>query len=255
MIWKIISVVCAVVSSAAVFVGWQNHQLLAQKQSQLKNEQITLQARTDQLTKVEQQIETQKKGIETLALDIETLVTEQVDVDNEIVVAEAEWQVVKHDRSQLQQQVEKNREVDFLEIAAVQKRIAESHSEIETLEVETVKVERQYADLAIRHSELQTTKTNLIELKEAQDQGYITGGFQSQIIEAYQRWGFVVIDGGSQKGVVPFAQFEVLRDGALIARLLVTQVESDRCVADIIPGSQRPGTSLKPGDTITQSPR
>jgi septal ring factor EnvC (AmiA/AmiB activator) len=48
------------------------------------------------------------------------------------------------------------------------------------------------------------------------------------------RWGFVVIDVGSSKGVRENNELMVSRDGRLIARLKITKVNSDHSIANII---------------------
>lgn len=44
------------------------------------------------------------------------------------------------------------------------------------------------------------------------------------------------------------------RGGEKIAELIVTNLEKNRSVCDIVPGSMQPGQMLRPGDRVTVSP-
>ncbi|HRQ89538.1 MAG TPA: hypothetical protein PLA50_12110, partial [Bacteroidia bacterium] len=90
-------------------------------------------------------------------------------------------------------------------------------------------------------------------LRADQEAGVIRGEFQSQISKAYNQWGFVVVGGGNDQGVVNRAQLDVYRRGMPICRLLVTSVEAGESVAEIVPGSLAPGQSVQVGDTVVKS--
>ncbi len=50
------------------------------------------------------------------------------------------------------------------------------------------------------------------------------------------RWQFVVLDAGEEQGVLEGGELLVNRGGKLVAKVVVTRVEEDRCVATVIPG-------------------
>ncbi|MFV1994596.1 MAG: hypothetical protein ACC661_04100 [Verrucomicrobiales bacterium] len=92
-------------------------------------------------------------------------------------------------------------------------------------------------------------------------QGYVTRGrdqlngvirtaLRASVAGVYEGYGFVVIDAGDKQGMVAKAQLSVQRGGAEICRLKVTEVESGRSVASILPETLAEGQVVQPGDTV-----
>ena len=69
----------------------------------------------------------------------------------------------------------------------------------------------------------------------------------SQIFPAY---GFVTLPVGNTSGVVSGSPLNVVRDGAVVAKLRVSSVESGRAAAEIVPDSIAEGTVLMVGDRV-----
>ncbi|MEK7953156.1 hypothetical protein [Luteolibacter soli] len=69
----------------------------------------------------------------------------------------------------------------------------------------------------------------------------------SQIFPAY---GFVTLPIGNAGGVVSGSPLNVVRDGAVVAKLRVSSVESGRAAAEIVPDSLAEGTTLMVGDRV-----
>ena len=72
----------------------------------------------------------------------------------------------------------------------------------------------------------------------------------TRIGRIYETYGFVSLPVGNNAGVVGGSKLEVVRDGAVIAKLLVKLVEPKSSTADIIPGSLVPDTVLIEGDKV-----
>lgn len=75
----------------------------------------------------------------------------------------------------------------------------------------------------------------------------------ANISSVYNTWGFVVLGAGDRQGVVSRTKLDVKRGGEKIAELVVTNLEKNRSVCDIVPGSMQPGQMLRPGDRVTVS--
>jgi len=50
------------------------------------------------------------------------------------------------------------------------------------------------------------------------------------------KWRFVVLDAGEEQGIRKEGELLVNRNGKLIAKVLVSTVEKDRCIANVMPG-------------------
>ncbi|MDG1358712.1 MAG: hypothetical protein P8P36_11010, partial [Akkermansiaceae bacterium] len=81
-------------------------------------------------------------------------------------------------------------------------------------------------------------------------QGRSLASMSTSIRSIYSGWGFVILDGGDNDGVVPGSFLEVVRADEVIAKLKVTAVEAGRAAADIIKESMAPGEALRAGDAV-----
>jgi hypothetical protein len=73
---------------------------------------------------------------------------------------------------------------------------------------------------------------------------------KTSIRSIYSTWGFVTLNAGNNAGVTATSTLDVVRDGAAIAKLLVTSVESRSASASIIPDSMAQDVTLMVGDRV-----
>jgi len=73
---------------------------------------------------------------------------------------------------------------------------------------------------------------------------------KTRIRSIYPNWGFVTLAAGNNAGVMTNSNLNVVRDGQVIAKLLVTAVESGSASASIVPDSLAPDTTLMVGDRV-----
>jgi uncharacterized protein YxeA len=59
---------------------------------------------------------------------------------------------------------------------------------------------------------------------------------KGKVVVVDPRWDFVVLDIGDDQGVLDEGELLVSRDGKLVAKVVVRNVEKDRCIANIMPG-------------------
>jgi hypothetical protein len=60
--------------------------------------------------------------------------------------------------------------------------------------------------------------------------------FRGKIAVVDPRWKFVVINVGEEQGALPDCELLVSRGGVLVAKVKISRVEKDRCIANIMPG-------------------
>lgn len=73
---------------------------------------------------------------------------------------------------------------------------------------------------------------------------------KTRIRSIYPNWGFVTLASGNNAGVMTNSNLNVVRDGQVIAKLLVTAVESGSATASIVPDSLAADTTLMVGDRV-----
>lgn len=72
----------------------------------------------------------------------------------------------------------------------------------------------------------------------------------TRIRSIYPTWGFVTLAAGGASGVATNSTLDVIRDGAVIAKLFVTAVESNSSSANIVPDSILDNVTLMVGDRV-----
>jgi hypothetical protein len=79
------------------------------------------------------------------------------------------------------------------------------------------------------------------QLKEILQPGYeipLPADLKGKIMAVDPKWKFVVLNVGQEQGVIKHGEMLVSRDGKLVAKVIVSSVEKDRCIANLVPGWQ-----------------
>jgi hypothetical protein len=73
-------------------------------------------------------------------------------------------------------------------------------------------------------------------------------GLRGHVLVVDPKYDFVVLDIGAGKGVEPRGKLLVARQGQLVAKVSVSRIEQDRCIANVIPGWKL--DELREGDQV-----
>lgn len=71
--------------------------------------------------------------------------------------------------------------------------------------------------------------------------GYVVplpANLKGTVMAVDPKWNFVVLNIGQNQGVLESGELLVSRDGRLVAKVIVSTVEKDRCIANMVPGWQ-----------------
>jgi hypothetical protein len=82
---------------------------------------------------------------------------------------------------------------------------------------------------------LKSTET---ELKRYTVDEYVVllPNLKAKVLVADPKWDFVVLDVGEDQGVLKDGELLVNRDGKLVAKVRVTSIQKNRCIANVVPG-------------------
>jgi hypothetical protein len=114
------------------------------------------------------------------------------------------------------------------QIAALGKQINKLQATLEALQEE--KKVLQYA--------YEKTKTELEYITGKIPYVTLPAGLRGKILVADPKWEFVVLNVGQDQGAKPRGELLVSRDGQLVARVIISDVQKDRCIANVLPGSK-----------------
>ncbi len=135
--------------------------------------------------------------------------------------------------------------------------VAETMREIETMKEDNNKLKAQVDAasakrdaLVARIGQIESGVAALNKLESDQRAHVSPASLKTSIRNVYDTWGFVVLDSGANSGIVLGSRLAVLRDGDKIAELSVSNVETGKSSADIIPSSLTEGIQIRPGDQV-----
>ncbi len=253
--WKVLLVISAVVLAGGGYLSWENHNEKKAKDAELASTQQTLEARLASLEATNAQIAQLEMSIQMLNDETEALETEKIDLDAKVVEAESNLRAQESKLKADSDRLEKAKAMvgSIAQIESLQREMEQLRAQIEETEIEVTQLEGAVAAAQVERDRLEKVAAEMVALRNDQEAGIIRGPFESTIREAYNQWGFVVVNGGYDAGVVNRAQLNVYRRGQPICKLLVTSVEAGKSAADIIPGSLAPGQSVREGDYVTKA--
>ncbi len=125
------------------------------------------------------------------------------------------------------------------ELAELAQSIATNEGKIENLTAQNTSTQGQ----------ISTTKSKFD--KWANSESLPTA--KTRIRSIYPNWGFVTLASGNNVGIMTNSTLNVVRDGQVVAKLLVTAVESNSASATIVPDSLATDTVLMVGDRVEPS--
>lgn len=122
--------------------------------------------------------------------------------------------------------------------------------EIKELEQKIASNEAELANLTAANTAAQADATKRRTDLETMSKGVSLPSLRTRIRNIYPTWGFVTLTDGDNAGVITNSTLDVVRDGEVIARLLVTAVERGSASASIIPDSIVQDVTLMVGDRV-----
>ncbi|MDF1826258.1 MAG: hypothetical protein P1U68_16545 [Verrucomicrobiales bacterium] len=255
--WKVLLVISSVVLAGAAWLSYSNMGAMKQRTLDVEEQARLLETRQKSLEETEAELGQLEQSVQSLLDQAEALETEKIDLDSKVVKAQSD---LRAQESLLVENSGKLEEAEALmgdiqKVEALNKEMLQIRTQIEEAEIEVTQAEGAVASAQVERDRLEKVAAELAALRVDQEAGVIRGQFQSRVKKAYNQWGFVIVEGGTDQGVVNKAQLDVYRRGQPICKLLVTSVEPAESAADIIPGSLAPGQSVQIGDTVVAAVR
>jgi len=251
-------VLSVVAIGAAGFFGWTAKDNYAQQLDD-RNGLITKNTELSKSIKDQEEEKAKEEDARALALDeeaekkaaLESAVSKEKEIRRTLAEYQTQLEEVEADEKKVDEGIVKIQElfpdIQLDEVAAKVQSMEEQekklNAEIEDLELFKTKLNE---DIAKNGSEIVRVQGKVTESMDN-----IKGKtFQASITSVDRRWDFVIIGAGEKSGLAPDTKLLVVRGGKLIGKLSIHQLEANRAVADIDPGSVKVGSSLRAGDQV-----
>jgi hypothetical protein len=251
---NVFGILTAIVLSLACFVAYKNKDAYANELDHRKNEERKLAASQDRLKTARDNLAaTQKERSDTEAEVAQLRAQEEEQKKGNTALKadiDAKTQLVDANKKRLDDIRAKTAPVG--EIKELANKVKTMRTEMEDTKQSIANNETKLANLTAENIRMEglikvmKTETEMITRRES----FFT---KTRINSIYPNWGFVTLGAGNTSGMVTGSTLEVIREGAVVAKLLVTAVESNTASATIIPDSLAEGTVLMVGDQVAPS--
>jgi myosin heavy subunit len=249
---NILGIFTAILLAVAAFVAFKNNARFEQEIANRATEEASLAKSQDRL--------------KAALAELKRLPAERAEVDAEFAAKTEVETALKESNDSLKkdiedktEQIETNRqELDaFREKVAKIGNIRELASKMSAMRTDLEELTQSITDneatLANLTAEDAATAEDARKRKEELDtfsRGESLPTLKTSIRSIYPTWGFVTLNAGNNAGVTSNSTLDVVRDGATIAKLLVTSVESRSASASIVPDSIAQDITLMVGDRV-----
>jgi hypothetical protein len=132
------------------------------------------------------------------------------------------------DRDEAQNQLAAYKASDLTpdQVVRLNKTLKEAQAQIDAITAEKRFFERQLA----------ATKARLLKYEGEDNFVKLKADLKGKIIDVDPKWDFVVLNIGDIQGAVQDGELLVSRDGKLVAKIIISRVEKDYCIANLVPG-------------------
>jgi peptidoglycan hydrolase CwlO-like protein len=252
---NILGIFTAIVLAAAIFIGLKNNTRLEEEISKRQDRERILKTNSDNLRELQAVLEAlpiERKGIDD---EFAVKTTEETALKDEVAELkseiEAKTQEITTNKEELEAIREKTAKVgNIRELASKMKAM---RTDREDLEQQIEANEAKLANLTEQNQMTQADSDRRKEELEILSKGQSLPTLKTRIRTIYATWGFVTLGDGNNAGVNANSTLDVVRDGDVIAKLLVTAVESRSASATIIPDSIVADVTLMVGDMVVPS--
>ncbi|MEO0446167.1 MAG: hypothetical protein AAF191_08835 [Verrucomicrobiota bacterium] len=252
--WKILLLIAALPTIGSVALSVMNKNEISATIDNREAQEIRVENTQNQLDRTKETLAETETETAELNADTDVVQNQLATVQAQVSESELQIQTLK---DQVVEADEKIRSFDELkrvvgEIDMISGRIASLRNEIQDSEDSLDQVNNL---LAVNEAKKENSD-RAIETKEAMESFRNAGqnwkDIRTTVTASFNDWGFVVIGAGYDQNVNGAAVLDVTRQGKPICKLLVTEVQLDKAIADIVPNSLVAGQRVQIGDRVSK---
>ncbi len=249
---NVFGILTAIALALSAFVAFKNHAAYEKDLAETALRKTELAASEDRLAKDNKILEELPIEIDGVDAEVDKLTSDesaQKKVNADLTAQiEEKTKKIASDKEQLDSIREKTKNLGDVDQLAAKMR--EMNAEIEELKQSITGNEAKLANLiaqtAATDAQIADTKSKFEDFAG----GRSLPSLNTRIRSIYPNWGFVTLASGNNAGVVTNSTLNVVRNDQVIAKLLVTAVESTTASASIVPDSLASDATLMVGDRV-----
>jgi hypothetical protein len=249
-----IALIVAILAGAAV--GTLNFVKVKEKitklQADLKEQtegrqraETELAAKNKELTKTKTELTQTKTALETTTADLAAAKKDLDKATTELTSTKTQLEKTADELKDTQQQLSAYKATGYNpeQILTFGNQIKKAQEALAASEVENRLLVREVKNL----------KNELARYQPDPPPVFLPAKLTGKVLVADPKWNFVVLNVGADQGVLKYGELLVNRNGSLVAKVRVTSVQNDQCVANVMPGWQL-GEVLEGDQVIPANP-
>lgn len=249
---NVFGILTAIVLAIAIFVGLKNKSAFEREIESTSTAQSELAAIQTKEDKAQADLATAQKDTDEVKAQIPDALARgeaQKKVNTELEASKtAKTQQVETNKATLDQVREKTGTLENIKELAT--KMFEMSNQSKDLDATLAASESKLASLTSENNRLDAQVGEQRRLADLRSKGESFPTLETRISAIYPNWGFVTLAAGNSSGVIMNSPLSVVRDGEVIAELLVTAVERNTASASIVPESVKADTVISVGDTV-----
>jgi len=248
---NVFAILTAIVLAAAAFIASKNKSKYEAEIDARKAEETRLHkstARLDDLTKQFENTASERKTTEETNVSLTETESSQKKKNTALESALSEKEAQAETNAKKISGIQEGLK-ELGNIEELVEKIKTTQDELVQLKDDISSSEAKLADLTAEKGRTES----VIGSYRAKDSNYSSkhSFFSStRISQIFPAYGFVTLPIGNTGGVISGSPLNVIRDGAVVAKLRVSSVEAGRAAAEIVPDSLAEGTTLMVGDRV-----
>jgi hypothetical protein len=113
------------------------------------------------------------------------------------------------------------------QVIKLNKNLKDAQAQIDAINLEKVVLNRTLLATKARLARYEDLTERYVKLR---------ADLKGKIIVVDPKWDFVILNIGDEQGAIEDGEMLVSREGKLVAKVIISRVEKDRCIANIVPG-------------------
>lgn len=252
---KVLFLLSAVVMVVAGFFSYQNRDAFVTTRLERQDTDQKISVELTNLTNLADEIQKTKSQTETItaeaALDQSRIEQVKIKLRNAEAEAARAAQEVEVNQKKI---AEYKAKITSMPPGVNLETINEDINKLKTIiaenETQAVQMQEQVALKDAEVKKVQNELDSFVRRVEDRRKSFDRNSMSATIVAVNNDWGFVVINGGENKGITPETKLLVTRGSQSIGKLHVVDVEGNRTIANIVGSSVPKGQSVTPGDTV-----
>lgn len=249
---NILGIFTAIILAVAAYVAFKNNALFEEEIKNRATEEASLKQSQERLTAA--LAELKRLPMERAEVDAQFAAKTEVETglkeSNDALKADIEDKTDQIEANTQELDAFREKVAKIGNIRELAPKMKAMRTELEELTQSIADNEATLANLTAQDAATAADAKNRQDELETFSRGESLSSLKTSIRSIYPTWGFVTLNAGNNAGVSSNSTLDVVRDGATIAKLLVTSVESRSASASIIPDSIAQDITLMVGDRV-----